>query len=263
MMKDRTLLYFMSENNDDLIPDDSQTLNINDKEWYISLKPFFNDLIWEYFAHRVVFIDERFKYDDSDETIINKIKRSFAINLKTRNYEYENLYESTVLEFNPLWNVDGVEGIIREYETDSSGTLSRTGIDTIDTKDGGSVTNYGNNSIDNSGSDETTNSKSTYDSGADLYDVDRSSVVYGKGVTELKSNTETRNLTGQNKTTYNSSNSDSNNTQHKELEMHIKQGNIGVTKSTELIDDYRKTSLFDFYKLVVKDCVNTCTYAVE
>ena len=36
----------------------------------------------------------------------------FAINLKTKNYEYENLYNSMVLEFNPLWNVDGVEGTI-------------------------------------------------------------------------------------------------------------------------------------------------------
>lgn len=40
-------------------------------------------------------------------------------------------------------------------------------------------------------------------------------------------------------------------------------GNIGVTKSTDLIDSERKTVLFNFYKRVVHDLVNLVTYAVE
>ena len=65
------------------------------------------------------------------------------------------------------------------------------------------------------------------------------------------------------KNEYNSGESSGRNENRKDLELQIRQGNIGVTKSTELIDSQRATVMFDFFKLVVKDCVNQCTYAVE
>ena len=278
-MNDRTLLYYMGLNDDSLTPDSTQTLPINEKEWYVALKPYFNDLIWQYFTNRVVFIDDRFKFNDDDFNIIGKIKRAFAINLITKNYEYENLYNSTILEFNPLWNVDGVEGIIKEYTNESEGSNEISGTDSKLTSNTGTITKNetrtinkdGDNSDTYGGIDTTDNSKATYDSGNHLYPTDSSSLGYGKTIdysidedtTDTFHGGENRDLRGSDTTTHSSTNDNTNVTNHRELEMHIRQGNIGVTKSTELLEDYRNLSMFDFFKLVVKDCVNQCTYAVE
>ena len=61
---------------------------------------------------------------------------------------------------------------------------------------------------------------------------------------------------------------DSSNLETRDLanESHLtlrRYGNIGVTRSTELIDAERQTVLYDFYKKVVHDCINMVSYAVE
>ena len=65
------------------------------------------------------------------------------------------------------------------------------------------------------------------------------------------------------KTTYSSGNTNTRNLSDTEHIEHRRFGNIGVTKSTDLIDSQRETVLFDFFKKLVHDCVNLCTYAVE
>lgn len=267
-MKDRTLLYYLESNNDSLLPPSTMTESINNKDWFIALKEHFNNLIWLHFSDRIVFINNRFKCDDSDTITINNIIKSFAINLTSKNYEYEKLYESTILEFNPLWNVDGVEGVIREYTNNTTGGDSHSGKDSHSS-------NHSNDVTRNRGmSDEIENddtlvetSRATYDSGDTYYPTEKTHTVHGTlnnpkhQITENVTDKDKGNESGT--TTYGSRHDTVNNTTHKELEMHIRQGNIGVTKSTELLADFRNLAIFDFYKMVVRDCVNTCTYAID
>lgn len=283
-MNNRTLLYFMDHaTNNSLLPSDGQVSTIASKEWYTALKPHFDDLIWEYYADRVVFIDSRFKCDDDAATLINKIKRSFAILLKTKDYTFDKLYETTQLEYNPLWNVDGVVGTIHETTANEEKAETHTGSDTL-TRDGddthkktgkdktsiGETTDF----TSDDGTD-TTDYTTTYDSTdstppaeylehrtneetgrTDKTDVDRSEEIeYGSNDKLEYNSTHT--------TEYDTETGGTSERYQKDLDLVIRQGNIGVTKSTELLDDQRETVLFDFFKTVVHECVNTCTYAVD
>jgi hypothetical protein len=283
-MNNRTLLYFMDHDTDNsLLPSDEQVSTIASKEWYTALKPHFNDLIWEYYADRVVFIDSRFKCDDDAATLINKIKRSFAILLKTKDYTFDKLYETTQLEYNPLWNVDGVVGTIHETTANEEKAETHTGSDTL-TRDGddthkktGKDTTSIGETTDFTSDDgtETTDYTTTYDSTdstppaeylehrtneetgrTDKTDVDRSEEIeYGSNDKLEYNSTHT--------TEYDTETGGTSERYQKDLDLVIRQGNIGVTKSTELIDSQRETVLFDFFKTVVHECVNTCTYAVD
>ena len=283
-MNNRTLLYFMDHDADNsLLPSDSQVSTIKDKEWYTAVKPHFNDLIWEYYADRVVFIDSRFKCDDDAATLINKIKRSFAILLKTKDYTFDKLYETTQLEYNPLWNVDGVVGTIHETTANEEKAETHTGSDTL-TRDGDDThkktgkdkTSIGETTdFTSDDGTETTDYTTTYDSTdstppaeylehrtneetgrTDKTDVDRSEEIeYGSNDKLEYNSTHT--------TEYDTETGGTSERYQKDLDLVIRQGNIGVTKSTELLDDQRETVLFDFFKTVVHECVNTCTYAVD
>ena len=63
-------------------------------------------------------------------------------------------------------------------------------------------------------------------------------------------------------TNYNSADLFDRNLKDTEAIVKRRYGNIGVTKSTELIRDQRSTVEFDFFKRVVKDCVNCVSYAL-
>lgn len=312
----RTLLYYLNQNHDSLLPDDSQVLNIKDSEWYTSIKPFFNDLIWEYYADRVVFIDSRFKLDDSDENIIANIKRSFAILLKTKNYEYEKLYETLLFEYNPIWNVDGVTGTIHEYTSEGSDkhkktgndTLKHTGYDNLEHRGRNTDSHTGRDFVDKSGNDivdhrgtitdhtdmteDSYTYNTTYDSVAtspateylsehnhdnnigdsnirtfDYTDettyatVDAN--VYDSDLTTQFNSNDKQNYNSDNKTIYNSEDNITRNDFRQDLDLSIRQGNIGVTMTQQMIEAERKVAMYDFYKKVVHDCVNTCTYSID
>lgn len=296
----RTLLYYMNKNNDSLLPDASQVLPVRNKEWYRELEKVFNDLIWEYYSDRVVFIDQRFKIDDDDDTIISNIKRSFAINLKTRNYEYEKLFETTLLEYNPIWNVDGVTGTIHEYTTDDTDTLTHSGNDrtkntgdddtqhrgTVDLDKSGddTINHTGDVTVDHTIDEDTNVYDTTYDSAATTppgeflkehtnfkSDSDQDKTTYD---TEDKTTYDTNEKTtysNNDKTIYNSQNETfyghvETNTRkdfHKDLDLNIRQGNIGVTMTQQMIEAERKVAMFDVFKKIVHDCVNTCTYSID
>lgn len=280
MLKNRTLLYYMTENSDSLQPTDQQVSNIANKDWYKALKPFFNDLIWQYYADRVVFVDTRFKLDDSDQDIINNIIRSFAINLKTRDYEYEKLYDTTTLEYNPIWNVDGVTGTIHEQTYDDTTNETKSGSDTLRNTGNDNIQHQGNNNVEHRGHNDveyekdTQNFVNTYDS-IDYtppaeYPESHTHEKDDKNKTTYNSNDKT-NFASNDKTIYNSNHKTeyggivdgSKNSFQRDLDLVIRQGNIGVTMTQDMINKEREVALYDFFKKVVHDCVNTCTYAVE
>lgn len=284
-MKDRTLLYYLDKNVT-LTPTDQQVSDVYLEDWWIYLKPHFSDLIWQYYADRVVFVDRRFKLDASDTEIINNIIRAFAINLNTRNYEYKKLYETTQLEYNPIWNVDGVTGTIHETTYNDSTNETKSGSDTIHNTGNDDIQHRGYNTEDNNNSHHTngTGNTRTVDTQkyVNTYDsIDHNPPAEYPSEHDHDSITDTINESGtdytrndynsNDKTLYNSDHETeygsavdgSKDSYQKDLDLNIRQGNIGVTMTQQMIDAERRVALYDFYKKVVHDCVNTCTYAID
>lgn len=290
MMNNRSILYFLEKSNDDLLPSDAMVSNIANKEWYLAVKPFFNDLLWEYYSDRIVFIDNRFKCDDDANTLINKIKKSFAILLKTKDYTFEKMYNVTQLEYNPIWNVDGVVGTIHETTGNESIGTTKTGSDTTSHTGDDTLKHTGNDTDAKTGTEkfDTTNDGDTTETDTQRYvntydSVDwnppaefPSSHDYVKN-TEKKHDTTTFNTSNQ--TTYNSNDKTEYNSEteveydtsedtskedfRRDLDLMIRQGNIGVTMTQDMMKKEMEVALFDFYKTVVHECVNTCTYAID
>ena len=235
-------------------------------------------------------------YDPVTDTYINTVDDiNDAINLlhnlftewvQNRQHAFSKMYAALVAEYNPLWNVDGVEGLITKTThtgtntnaksgtdtvagsgTDtvaSSGTDTDTlsGIDTFDhdvTKD--ETTRTGNETNADSGTDTTRRSVATFDSNDDAVPYNAEGVTHGKTTTTTYNNvkdarivdaqdkttygkvdtvaygkTDTTTYGKTDTTTYNSSNTETRNLIDEYLELKIRQGNIGLTKSTELVE---------------------------
>jgi len=240
-MNDRILGYYLSEHpeqglfppngyfNEPLIEYDEQENPIIAVDWLKELKKYFNDIVWEYYFDRRIFGDEnKFPYD---KPIIcyNNLRKSISIIINTKAYTYGNLYNSTILEFNPLWNVDGTVETVRELKQTGTDNFAHTGSDT---------------STD-SGSDITTDGRTTYDTN-DFLNSERSTLQHGLS----------------NTTQYGSQNRETRNLRDNESILVTRQGNIGVTKSTELLEDYRKLVMFDLLKYITHDIVNQITYGI-
>jgi hypothetical protein len=274
-----------------LTPDAAMLREVAYTDWWTVVSEHFGMLIYQYWMNRTVLMDE-FKYpynmmdpdntSDMDTTIQN-IKQSFAINLRVNARKYEKMFKVFMSEYDPLYNVDA-----HEFE---DRTLSQTGTD-INSKSGtDSTTRSGNSEIEklgteastrtgseqmsHTGSDTTLTQKTTYDS-ADFRDTDKSTITPGVTDTSTYNNVkDEQSFNGRkDKTTYNDikdetayGSSDTNTKNLLDTE-HIERrryGNIGVTKSSELLIDALKESEItgNFIYNVVHDCINTCTYMVE
>lgn len=89
---------------------------------------------------------------------------------------------------------------------------------------------------------------------------------YGKTDTTTYGKTDTMTYGKQDEMQYNSQNQETKDLLDEHIDLVIRQGNIGVTMSQQLLDaelaawDNEKT---DFFKRVVRECVNQVTYAVQ
>lgn len=271
-------------------------------------------------------------YDPGSETYIETISdineavtmfhSLFSQWIANRQHAFTKIYEALTADYNPLWNVDGVEGII--YEDTHTGTdtntkgghddlahsgsdvdrlsgtdanvLSGRDVDTLSGRDSvaqsgtdttsinvsrDETTRTGNESNAKSGTDSTGHKTTTFDSvssdPATMFPTGEDSTSYGStdtktynsvkdahyleesdGTTYGKTDTTNYGKTdtiqygktdttnygkvdtltyGKNeRSTYNSSNTEVKDLFDKHIEMKIRQGNIGVTKSTDLIE---------------------------
>lgn len=239
-MNERCIGYFLSEHEEQgLFPPNSYfkepLIEYNDQDnpiiaadWLKDLKKYFNDILWTYYYSRIVFYDED-KYPMKQKiTTYNNIRHTIANMINTKAYTYGKLWETTQLEYNPLWNVDGTTVTERELKQTGTDTNARSGSDT---------------STD-SGSDVTTGQKTTYDTS--FLDTDRSTLQHGMS----------------NTTQFGSQNQETRNLKDEETITVTRSGNIGVTMSTQLIDSQRDTVQFDVLKFIVHDIVNEFTYGI-
>lgn len=235
---------------------------IETTEWFQHVKEVFDMLVWQYYSERTVFYSPKFNPDEnSEQEIYDQILFSIAINLVTKKYTYERSYNTIIAEYNPLYNIDGFEFEDRTLTKTGTDTDTRTGDDKMTYEDNGDITNSGNDVSTDSMSDSTQEQTTTYDDDTDR-DTTKTTVTYGKVTTLANGKKVTNNLDGFKNQNYNSTfekSLDLNDTEHISRRRY---GNIGVTKSTDLIDAERQTVLYDFYKMVVHDCVNVVSYAI-
>lgn len=229
MLNERSIGWFLNEHEEQgLFPPNSYIEDIKDDNWLLDLKKHFNNILFTYYYDRIIFYDEnKFPYDQPITTY-NNLRHQIGYILLSKKYTYEGLWTSTQLEYNPLYNVDGTTITNRTLKQTGTDTNARTGSDTTS----------------NSGSDVTTGQKTTYDTS--FLDSDKSTLEHG-----LES-----------ETTYGSNNVETRNLQDQETITERRYGNIGVTKSTDLIDSQRETVKFDVLKYIVHDIVNQISYGI-
>ena len=207
-----------------------------------------------------------------------------------RQHAFTKMYAGLLAEYNPLFNVDGVEGLITKTTHSGTDTVARTGSDTVEASGNDTVTNSGTDtdtlsgtdtvqhnvtkdentrtgseSLARTGNDTDTNSVATFDSNDNLnpesgkrtdylstdtttYNNVKDSrllnesdtTTYGKVDTFRHGKVETTAHGKKDETKYNSTNTNTKNLVDDYLEMKIRQGNIGVTKSQELIESEMK-----------------------
>lgn len=156
---------------------------------------------------------------------------------------WQKLYNTTILEYNPIWNVDGrtedketrnlagsnnraddftrTDNLTRNFKTPQTGdTVRNLGSDTE------SVAGFNSNTL-------VTNSK---------HDIDNTQ-------TSIIDDTETNTGTVRNAGTSNNTSTDTGTVTHE-----IKRtGNIGVTTTQQMIEEERKVSLFNIYQAITDD----------
>ena len=156
------------------------------------------------------------------------IEREFA-------NKWTKLYETTVLEYNPIWNVDGTE------------TTTTAAQHTITTD-----TNHANTVVTSTelGRRSTTRERKEYP-----YDSDTGKPTESETVTEAPA-TDTRTDTNPETVSDHETNTDQYTVTHE------RHGNIGVTMTQDLIKKEREISEFLLYEVVLPDVANFLTIPI-
>lgn len=235
-------------------------------------------------------------YDPVTDTYINQASNvNDAITLfhdmftqwvQDRQHAFTKMYAVLLKEYEPLWNVDGVEGLITKTTHSGTDTMAKTGKDTVQASGNDTVSNTGTDTDTLSGTDTThldvtkdentrtgsealartgndtdTDAVATFDSGGNLLPSgskrtdylstdtttynnvkdsrlrnETDATTYGKVDTFVHGKIETTAHGKKDETTYNSTNTNTKNLVDDYLEMKIRTGNIGVTKSQELAE---------------------------
>ena len=183
----------------------------------------------------------------------------------------------TGTDINQASGSDGTESHIIKDETTRTGSQAVTGSGT-DTNSHGVFTfddqeNIKHESVDSTeyGKTETTNYNNLKDSRVADSESEttygrRDATTYGKTDTTTFGRRDQTTYGKQDQMTYANTLTDTKNLTDKHVEMVIRQGNIGVVSSVALLTenmDLYTNEKFDFFKYVVRMCVNQVTYAVE
>ena len=149
--------------------------------------------------------------------------------------KWKKLYETTVLEYNPIWNVDGTE------------TTTTAAQHTITTD-----TNHANTVVTSTelGRRSTTRERKEYP-----YDSDTGKPTESETVTEDPA-TDTRTDTNPETVSDHETNTDQFTVTHE------RHGNIGVTMTQDLIKKEREISEFLLYEVVLPDVANFLTIPI-
>lgn len=225
-------------------------------EWFLSVAPMIKDHLLMKFSEREVVETPRTRrawrdYADGRKTItevhseyVSEIVRRIQHELFSKNRPYEVIYKALTEEFNPLWNVDGVETLT--YERKNTGT--QTNVVDQDDKNKGTQTNTDTTSTTSTSSTTTYDSATWKDTEKNV-DANSGAVTRTDNLTYERDQTDTR----------------TDDLTEKYSETKERHGNIGVTRSDQLIEGaYNVFSLewAKFLDLVTHDIANVITNRV-
>lgn len=144
-----------------------------------------------------------------------------------KKYEWDTLYSSIIQVYNPIWNVDGTE--TTEYSAEKETNQIGSATDTFTSGERkGTTTDF---AIPYNGTTEKETGKST-----------------SQNISYTDTNTK-----GQHTDTLN---------RDAHTVTITRQGNIGVTKTQELLQSQRDIAMFDFLDTVLKDCIDAITIPI-
>ena len=263
---------------------------------------------------------------DDYVSILDTVLSSFILTYKNNAFKWVNLFKSSLLEFNPLWNVDGVDEIVRTLERDGTESRAKTGTETdaktgtetnaktgtetdaktgteTDAKTGTETTGYSGSELNTlSGSDSSTQTgtimhgtqRTTTESDV-FYDTEKVTDTFNTPTTTLYGKSETKSFNNRSDTlTLNTSDTITHNTTNTithgttdtlthattdtlthntndvltldtvdtERTRHERHGNIGVTTTTKLLEEFRQYADFNLLDLISKEFVNSVTEGV-
>jgi hypothetical protein len=215
--------------------------------------------------------------EDTDAAI-EKLHELFTLWIKDRKSGISKMLDALRKNYNPIWNVDGVEGTIHQSTHTGTDTDKKTGTDTTSGSETGTVTNTGkstntrtgNETDTPTGKDINTGFNTTFDSST-FRDTQKTEASFENRIdthtyNEVKDTfevdsenptTETRNLANGGSTEYNSQTQKTLNLKDEDLDMKIRQGNIGVTSTQSLIrQQIDLTDLDDIITYAIHDFVH-------
>lgn len=149
--------------------------------------------------------------------------------------KWTKLYETTVLEYNPIWNVDGVEKTTTEKQHTK----------VIDTDHPYTFT-----TSTNLGQRKTTNERKEFPYDSDTGKPTESTAVTTPAVTDKRIDTNPEKV------------SDHETNIDPFIVTHERHGNIGVTMTQDMITKEREVSEFLLYEVVLPDVVNFLTIPI-
>ena len=136
---------------------DTRITELLNDDWYVFFTTFgagrdvINEYIFNTYGQKVLsdnLINQFEGWQQSDYRTLNEIVLNLTTNTLLKNREmYKRMFEAMTAEFNPLWNVDGVESTTRTLERDGTESTRRTGTD--------ATAKTGTETIERTGTDAT------------------------------------------------------------------------------------------------------------
>ena len=169
---------------------------------------------------------------NDDFSITKKLIMSSVI---ANDYKWKKLYETTVLTYNPIWNVDGTETRTTEY---GEHVTTQNNGERIETMVNGARQNTSNQKL----------SSYPFDTGAKTATEETDESVTNNESTDTRTNNAVIDSTTSNT--------------HTDKETFTRSGNIGVTSTQKLINEERQVAMFQFINTVLLDIVTDITIPV-
>lgn len=290
----RYKLYYWLENYNSILPN-----NLPAEDYVSVITPLIDDFLKFNYGNRDMLYDFYEYLDEAtDQQILTWIKEKIYLLFQAKNESYKRIYQGLTEEYNPLWNVDGKETVTHsgtdtdrhtgtDTETHSgSDSVDNTGTDrTTETHSGTDTRTINNDGTDtnterNSGTDATNNNVATFDDPNVRLNTSSQTLNGKQTVNTLDHDTTTTDALQHGESvsgsvTYGLSTETEYGHVIARQNGHIishenghkivteRQGNIGVTKSTELLRDHLDLwQGLSFLDIIAKDIINTICYSV-
>ena len=192
----------------------------------------------EYFDNAITY-DTQVQNNFSSLLLLNDdfgiTKKLIISSVVANDYKWKKLYETTVLTYNPIWNVDGTETRTTEY---GEHVTTQNNGERIETMVNGERQNTSNQKL----------SSYPFDTGTKTATEETDESVTNAQSTDTRTNNAVVDSTTSNT--------------HTDKETVTRSGNIGVTSTQKLINEERQVAMFQFINTVLLDIVTDITIPV-